>query len=108
MGQRFLIVNHDKKEFVALWKDRGGNITDWCASGQAGIIAFLIARDDDGERNFRDELETSGRFAGDRVELVGEYDMSGDYDKITEGFTDISDKVKRNMIGCIGYDILQP
>jgi len=86
MGQYFLLVNLDKKEYVHPHKIGCGlKLFEWCANKQAGVIPFLMAMCTDDGGAMR------GRWAGDRVVLVGDYDDSELYHKAKREFTEISE-----------------
>lgn len=96
MGQYFKIVNEDKKEIVDPWKINGSaKFLEWLYSKQARVLVWLLRKSDgDGGGDIheaeREKYKTLGRWAGDRISLVGDYDSSGLYDKATKKYTDIS------------------
>jgi len=126
MGQYFLLVNLDKKEYVDPHKIGGLlKLWEWCVNRQANIIPWLLAKGpQDGtslcriqfRSEFKDEedkksylnmiqeeaetpigkghFKTAGRWAGDRIILIGDYDESLLYDKVKEEYKEISDELK--------------
>lgn len=78
MGQYFRAVNLDKKEFVDPWAIGGvAKLIEWCANNQAGIFPFLLRQSNEGGGgDIQKEYATAGRWAGDRITLVGDYDES--------------------------------
>jgi len=108
MGQYFKIVNYDKREYVDPWEIGGtAKLFEWCANPQAGVFPFLLARSDDGERSFRDEYPTAGRWAGDRVALVGDYDRSGDYQAAEREFRNVSGQLRTDFNAYMGDERLE-
>ena len=96
MGQYFIAVNTSKKEYVSPW-DIGGlaKLWEWCANGdnQASIFPYLLRKRSEagagGDIKISDP-EYAGRWAGDKVYLVGDYDKSNLFDKAQKRFTNIS------------------
>lgn len=93
MGQYFIAVNVSKKEYVNA-HDIGGfaKLWEWCANRQAGIFPYLFRKSNEGGGgDVRiDSPQYVGRWAGDKVYLVGDYDESKLYDKAQNEFTNIS------------------
>ncbi len=89
MGQYFKAVNVSKQEVVCPWCLGGGaKLWEWSANTQGAIFTLLLRKSDDrGGGDFREAtFETDpealvGRWAGDHVVLVGDYDSSGLYQK---------------------------
>ena len=80
MGQYFKIVNEDKKEVINPW-DLGGTAKfwEWLWNPQARVFVWLLRKSDEGgggDINATERFETLGRWAGDRITLVGDYDSS--------------------------------
>src|SRR5712692_10463675 len=94
MGQYFKIVNLDKREVVSPWGIGGvAKWWEWLANNQARVFVWLFRKSDGdggGDIHERDGYETLGRWAGDRVALVGDYDSSGLYNE-ADGCKDISE-----------------
>ena len=75
MGQYFIAVNEDKKEFIHPHRFGGGlKFFEIVASGCGfmGAVGYLLRRSTEG---FSD-VSIVGSGAGDRVSLVGDYDES--------------------------------
>src|SRR6266702_2328052 len=93
MGQYFRAVNVSKKEFVSPW-DIGGlaKLWEWCVNKEAGIFPYLLRKSNEtGGGDISDpDLKYAGRWAGDEVYLVGDYDESDLYEKAGNEFTNIS------------------
>ena len=112
MGQYFKIVNIDKKEVVNPW-DIGGvaKFWEWMHNPQARVLVWLLRKSDEGGGGDIDQPErytTLGRWAGDRIVLIGDYDSSRLWDKTNAkdgkgrqlanaGYTDISKTVRKEF-----------
>ena len=85
MDQYFKAVNVSKQEVVCPWCLNGGaRLREWAANPQGTIFILLLRKSDQGgggdihEATFETEPEALvGRWAGDNVVLVGDYDSSG-------------------------------
>ena len=100
MGQYFKAVNTDKREYVCPWCIGGGaKLWEWAANTQGSIFTLLLRKSDEGgggdyygyHRGCGEGgaiqcpvSPIAGRWAGDRVVLVGDYDSSGLYGSLTE------------------------
>jgi len=98
MGQYFQAVNLDKREVVCPWCMGGGaKLWEWAANTQGSIFTLLLRKSDEGGGGdfygyhkgcdeggpIRAPLSTiAGRWAGDRVALVGDYDSSRIWDDL--------------------------
>lgn len=87
MGQYFKLVNLDKKEVVNPW-DIGGvaKFWEWLYNPQARVLVWLLRQSDgdgggDIPQEERERYTTLGRWAGNRITLVGDYDSSGLWEK---------------------------
>jgi hypothetical protein len=92
MGQYFAAVNTDKKEFICPWCIGGGaKLWEWAANPIGSIFTLLLRKSDEGGGGdyygYRRGCGEGGaitcqvspivgRWAGDRVALVGDYDGS--------------------------------
>ncbi|MEK7561042.1 MAG: hypothetical protein AAB539_03750 [Patescibacteria group bacterium] len=121
MGQYFKIVNEDKKEVVNAW-DLGGaaKFWEWLYNPQASVLVWLLRKSDgDGGGDIptdeRERYQTLGRWAGDRIILIGDYDSSGLWDaaetrgadgkhKPHTAYTDISALVRKEFNAAIRRD----
>jgi hypothetical protein len=92
MGQYFRLINYDKREYVDPWRLGGlAKLFEWCANRQAGVIPFLLRKSDEGGGgDIQRDYHTAGRWAGERIALIGDYDSSEDYESAEREFTDIS------------------
>jgi hypothetical protein len=98
MGQYFKAANTDKKEFVCPWCIGGGaKLWEWAANPQGAIFCLLLRKSDEGGGGdfygYRRGCgeggaiccplsPIAGRWAGDRVVLVGDYDSSHLWDEL--------------------------
>lgn len=108
MGQYFIAVNETKKEWVSPW-DLGGvaKLWEWCANKWAGIFPYLLRQSSEGGGGDVDDstkLEYVGRWAGDKVCLVGDYDDSKLYEKAEKDFTNISKPLLEEYNKFIGVE----
>ena len=100
MGQYFKAVNVSKQEVVCPWCLSGGaKLWEWSANTQGAIFTLLLRKSDDrGGGDFPEAtLETDpealvGRWAGDNVVLIGDYDSSGLWEK-SKRYRNISHEV---------------
>jgi len=92
MGQYFKAVNLDKREYVCPWCMGGGaKLWEWAANTQGAVFTLLLRKSDEGGggdlygyHRGCDEggpigcplSPIAGRWAGDRVCLIGDYDSS--------------------------------
>jgi hypothetical protein len=125
MGQYFKIVNEDKKEVINAW-DLGGvaKFWEWLYNTQARVFVWLLRKSDgdgggDIHTDERAQYQTLGRWAGDRITLIGDYDSSGLWDASETrnadgthspdaGYTDISALVRKEFNDAIRADSGRP
>ncbi len=95
MGQYFQPVNLDKKEYVCPWCLSGGaKLWEWAANPQGAIFTLLLRCSDEGgggdyfgyHRGYGEGTpvprhEIAGRWAGDRIVMIGDYDSSKLWDE---------------------------
>src|SRR5215208_2178091 len=92
MGQYFIAVNETRKEYFTAW-DIGGvaKLWEWCVNRQAGVFPYLLRRSDElGGGDIDGKCEYAGRWARDKVSLIGDYDSSELYARAAAKFTNIS------------------
>ncbi len=119
MGQYFKIVNQDKKEVINAWDLGGGaKFWEWLWNPQARVFVWLLRKSDEGgggDINDPERFETLGRWAGDRITLIGDYDSSRLWNmsetKDADGkplpnatYTDISALVRKEFNNAIRKD----
>jgi len=107
MGQYFRAVNLTKNEYVCPWEIGGlAKLWEWCVNPQAGIFPFLLRKStDSGGGDIDKEYETAGRWAGDRIALIGDYDASRLWDELERGgWTDISEQLLKDYNDFIEVD----
>jgi hypothetical protein len=93
VGQYFRAVNVSKKEFVNPY-DLGGlaKLWEWCANRASGIFPYLLRKSNErgGGDISKSDPKYAGRWAGDEIYLVGDYDESDLFEKAGNEFTNIS------------------
>ena len=96
MGQYFLIVNLDKKEYLHPHKlDCGLKLWEICANSCLNVLGLLLRKSDEGGRgDIQKEYKSAGRWAEDRLVVIGDYDESNLYEKANHEFTEITDDIK--------------
>ena len=100
MGQYFVVANTTKKEFLHPHKFGSGlKFLEFTLDGCRVMsgLAHLLGQSSDGVAN--DDVTVTGRWIGDHVIIVGDYDTSGVFDEATDGndYTDISNAVIQHM-----------
>jgi len=109
MGQYFIAVNKTKKEFVTAWEIGGGaKLWEWCTNPDAGMFPYLLRRSNDsggGDVHYNvPNPQYAGRWAGDEVYLVGDYDSSGLYTKAKDEYTNIAKELVEEYNVFIGFE----
>jgi len=87
MGQYFLIANLDRKEYIDPHSlGYGAKLWEICASNLPGLLVYLLRKSNElGGGDVRDEpseLGFCGRWAGNKIVVIGDYDESGLFRKI--------------------------
>lgn len=107
MGQYYLLINEDKKEYVCPYCIDGvAKAFEWCANIWAGIIAYLILKTDSGGGGDPDweKSKYAGKWAENRVMLIGDYDSSQKYDLARKKYKNISIEAGEEFYRFIGED----
>src|SRR5690348_2355717 len=105
MGQYFIAVNKTEKEYVRSW-DIGGTakLWEWCMQKTAGIFPYLLRKSNEGgggDINF-DNPKFAGRWAGDEVYLVGDYNKSNLYETAQATYHNISNELAKEYNEFVG------
>lgn len=106
MGQYFMLVNLDKREYIHP-HDVGHPAKLWeiCANNLGGVLLFLLRQSDEGGGgDICKDYPAAGRWAGDRITVVGDYDSSNLYDTARREYTDISGAVRDDWNDFIKID----
>jgi len=92
MGQYFLLVNLDKREYVyPIYVSTGMKLIELCVNNFGALLLFLLRKSSEGGGGDIDKpYKYAGRWAGDRVVLVGDYDESDLFRKALEEYKDIT------------------
>jgi hypothetical protein len=106
-GQYFMAVNVTKKEYVGPW-DIGGlaKLWEWCVNRTAGIFPYLLRKSNEGgggDVNL-ENLHYAGRWAGDEVYLVGDYDESNLWSIAESEYHNISKELAQEYNDFIAVD----
>lgn len=106
MGQYFMAVNCTKREYFTAWElDGGAKLFEWCANAQAGVFPYLLRKSNEGGGGDISNLHSAdyaGRWAGDQVYLVGDYDESGLYEHAKRHFRTIAKELATEYNQFIG------
>lgn len=114
MGQYFKIANLDKKEFICTWDlEAGAKFLEIICNNIARLVPYLLRKSDEGgggDINNFDELEYCGRWACDKIVIIGDYDSSNLYEQVdeTQGWKNISKAAGEEfnrVIDFEGYEI---
>lgn len=101
MGQYFKLVNLDKREVVNPWDIGGGaKFWEWLYNPQAAVCVWLLRQSDgDGGGDIsaeeRSRYTTLGRWAGDCITLIGDYDSNKLYQEASNRDDNGSDRAER-------------
>ena len=110
MGQYFTIANLDKKEFVKTWDiNCGAKFYEILCNNIARLVPYLLRKSDEyggGDIRNSESLGYCGRWACDKIVIIGDYDSSGLYDQISEknGWKNISVPLAEEFNSVIDFD----
>jgi hypothetical protein len=101
MGQYYMIVNLDRREYLNPLKFGDGckvREFGFSSHGVMSALAILLAKSStiSGGGDFESEL--TGAWASDRIVIIGDYDESGLYQRLDEEYVDVSLDVLRVMV----------
>ena len=98
MGQYFIVVNLDKKQFIHPHKFGDGlKLLEFGCSGCGTLTALtLLLRQstDGGGGDYSGDNEFVGSWAGNKITIVGDYDESKLFEKAFEEYEDISIEIR--------------
>lgn len=102
MGQYFIIVNLDKKEFIHphAFKD-GLKLLEFGYSGRGTMTALALLLRKSSETGGGDwrphagdgKNHSVGSWAGDSIVVIGDYDESGLYQDASDTYKDVSEQI---------------
>jgi len=97
MGQYFKIVNLDKKEAISPHRlGQGAKLWELGANDFLNIMTLALRKSSDsGGGDAQRQFKTMGRWAGDRIVVIGDYDESGLYQK-ADNYKDVSKQFARD------------
>ena len=94
MGQYFIVVNLDKKEFIHPHSFNDGlKLLEFGCSrnGTLTALTLLLRKSSDGGGgDIEEQTPIVGSWAGDRIAIIGDYDASKLYDEAQENYKDVS------------------
>ena len=97
MGQYFIAVNEDRREFIHPHRFGDGlKFFELCSGSQGFLagLAHLLRKTDDPVH----PLDVVGSWAGCKIILIGDYDSSKIYEKAFDEYKDVSFNVMRAMV----------
>lgn len=96
MGQYFYIVNLDKCEYLDPLNLRAGmKLWEICANSCLNVLGFLLRQSSEtGGGDIRKEYTNAGRWANDRIVVVGDYDESDIFNIAGNDYKEISQEIK--------------
>ena len=93
-----MIANLTKQEYLHPHKlGTGLKLWEICANPQIGVLAYLLRKSDElggGDIRDPDEFPNAGRWAGDSLVIIGDYDSSELYYYVQDHFKEITDEIK--------------
>lgn len=106
MGQYFLIVNTDKREYLHPHRlGCGLKLWEICANKALNVLGFLLRQSSEGGGgDIQKDYKNAGRWAGDRIVIVGDYDDSKLYEKAKAEFKEITGEIKDEWNDFIGME----
>ncbi|MDM8551477.1 hypothetical protein QUF72_15430 [Desulfobacterales bacterium HSG2] len=100
MGQYYMIVNLDKREYLnPLRFGDGCKVREFGFSsyGAMSALAILLAKSSQLEGGGEFDSVLTGAWAENRIVIIGDYDESGLYQRLSKEYTDISPEILRIM-----------
>jgi len=98
MGQYFLIVNLSKHEYLHPHRlGSSAKLYELCTDPRMGVLIYLLRKSDDlggGDIPNFSNFPNAGRWAGDAIVVVGDYDSSDFYFYVKNHFKEITNLIK--------------
>lgn len=96
MGQYYLVVNQDRQEYICPQQlGCGAKLWELCVSDLPRILPYLLQQSNElgGGDPRNSETDHLGRWAGDRIVVVGDYDHSNLYQIAQSVYTEIGNEI---------------
>lgn len=105
MGQYFVIVNLDKKECIHPHSmSCGAKLWEICANNICRVLPFLLRQSNEGGGgDIQKDYKHAGRWANDRIVVVGDYDESKLYEEAST-YRDIGKEIRAEFNDFIEVD----
>lgn len=97
MGQYYLLANKNKREYILPHHlGCGAKLFEICANDLPRVLPYLLHQSSGNGGGDPRNQQTNhlGRWAEDRIVVVGEYDDSGLYQTAESVYTEISDEIR--------------
>jgi hypothetical protein len=97
MGQYYVVVNEDRQEYLSPENlGCGRKLWELCANDLPRVLPYLLQQSSElgGGDPRNQETDHLGRWAGDRIVVVGDYDNSGLYQIAESVYAEISDEIR--------------
>lgn len=122
MGQDCAICHESKHEYIDPWAASSGTkLWEICMNDVAELLPYLLAQGSNGSggdsriryEDFRrengtldDAFANCGRWAGDRITVVGDYDESGLYHEARDSheYTEITAEIREEVLAFLDPD----
>lgn len=107
VGQYFIIVNLDKKELIHPHKMGSGmKLLEISFSEITRIFPILLRKSNGNGGGDIDTntFKSAGRWSGDKIVVIGDYDKSKLFNKAVKKFNDISLEVREDLKGLIQFE----
>jgi len=94
MGQYFLIANLTKKEYLNPLKLQSGlKLWEITVNKAPRVLPLLLRKSSSGGGgDIQKDYKSAGRWAGDRIVVIGDYDESELFEKVRKTYEEISNQ----------------
>lgn len=100
MGQYYRLLNLSKEEYIEPRRlGSGAKLWEICANDLPRVLPYLFHQSSGhgGGDPHKQPTDHLGRWAGDRLVVVGDYDDSDLYERAGERFDEISDDIRPEL-----------